>query len=344
MKPAKLVWMFWLGNLVVLGVVGAFLWNTYGDKAADLEARDRAIANLQTKIKPREWTPSGSTPTFAPDEMRLSPLARPKPPKPVPADIPEPVVVEKTDEQLKSELQAELNRRFKLLRMMLCSDERCPSTAHLVAGSTRLMWFEDMYLKEDYGKSKSSELRKLAFDLRVMSIDKDGVLVDAASFEKPEKRFEVRISVAYNSANMSLGAIYPREKAMHPERSEPEPEKAKPDDWKGPDELPSPYREEEFDFEEFDDKAIDELARYVSPTDEGLLVSDKLPEDSPARKYGARGGEIIKTINGASVKSMSDVRRVVRTQYDSGTREFVVGFEKDGLPDTRTFKVPEKKD
>lgn len=349
MKPAKIVWMFWLGNLVVLGGIGAFLWSTYSNTAADRDARDRAISKLATDIPRKEWKATNDTPTFAPDDMRLSPQARPKPPVEVKADQPPPPPKEKTDEQLKSELQAELNRRFKLLRMMLSSDERCPSIAHLVSNNTRLMWFEDMYLKEDYAKSRSPELRQLAIDLRVITIDREGVLVEAASFEKPDKRFEVRISVDYASENMSFsGALFPREEgAMRPEPAEPEkaqPKEENPGDWKFPRGPEDQDREEEFDFKEFDEATIDELARYTKSTDNGIQVLPELPEDSPARKYGARGGEIIKTINGTSVKSMSDVRRVVRTQYDAGTREFVVGYEKDGLPNTRTFNAPEKKD
>jgi hypothetical protein len=40
---------------------------------------------------------------------------------------------------------------------------------------------------------------------------------------------------------------------------------------------------------------------------------------------------------------MSDVRRIVRTQYNNGVEEFVVTYERDGVPGTKHFKVPHKK-
>ena len=341
MKPAKFTWVFWLGNLVVLGALSVFLFGVYSETGGDRNATGRTIANLHSELERRSWKPSGDTPGFAPKDMRLSAIARPKPPEPPPPeDEPEPQPTAKSDEQLRDELQAELNRKFTLLRMILSNSAEYSSCAFLVSNGTRLQWFEDMYLKEEYGKSSAPELRKLAYDLHVLTIDKDCVLVKAASFEKPEKHFEVRISVDYASENMSFsGALFPREDdVLRPEHGE---DKAKTI----PFERDSDRRKaEEWGYPIPDDDEIDELAKYTKPTDNGLQILPELPEDSPARKYGARGGEIIKTINGVSVKSMSDVRRIVRTQYDAGTREFVVGFEKDGLPDTRTFKAPEKKD
>ena len=41
---------------------------------------------------------------------------------------------------------------------------------------------------------------------------------------------------------------------------------------------------------------------------------------------------------------MSDVRRIVRTEYNNGVQEFVVTYERDGVPGTKIFKVPKKKD
>jgi membrane-associated protease RseP (regulator of RpoE activity) len=170
----------------------------------------------------------------------------------------------------------------------------------------------------------------------VISIDTPGVLLDAASLEKPEKRFEILLEISDEPVAMFNAQRVPDRKALIPVEPAEKPEKQlRPKD--------KPEYEEEFNNDDFSKEAIDDFAKYTRATEHGIEILPELPEDSPARKYGARGGEIIKTINGEAVKGMSDVRRIVRTQYDAGTREFKVGYERDGVPDERTFTVPEKK-
>ena len=94
---------------------------------------------------------------------------------------------------------------------------------------------------------------------------------------------------------------------------------------------------------------VDDLARYAKVVHDregnplGIQISDDIPDDNSVIARGGRKGDIIKAINGQKVASMSDVRRIVRTEYNNGTEEFVVTFERDGVPGTKIFKVPKKK-
>lgn len=333
MKLSRYAWLFWLGNLLVLAAAAAFLWIEQRDTRTENHARANAVAALKSAEPAIDWQPTAKEDRFSLPEIRLSPAARPVEQKPV-VVVPPPPPVEKTDEQLKSELQAELNRRFALMRLVLSSSDDYPDIAMLVSGSLRLQWFEQMNLKDEYAKAPSAELRRLAIDLKVLEIDEQGVLVNAASFEKPDKRFEVRIEVyqGNQTKNMVSASFQPDGKALKlPPLPQEPPRLGDPKQWP-----------EELEPKDYEDAAIDDIARHVKATEQGLQILPGLPEDSALHKHGARGGDIIKAINGEAVKSMSDVRRVVRTQYNAGTREFRVGFERDGIPDERTFRATDK--
>ncbi|MCA8919473.1 MAG: hypothetical protein KDB32_10370, partial [Planctomycetes bacterium] len=94
---------------------------------------------------------------------------------------------------------------------------------------------------------------------------------------------------------------------------------------------------------------VDELARYAKVVHDregkplGIQISEDIPDDNSVIARGGRKGDIIKAINGKPVASMSDVRRIVRTEYNSGVQEFVVTYERDGVPGTKRFNVPKKK-
>jgi hypothetical protein len=337
MKIARFVWIFWLMSLVLLVAVAAFLWHEGSGAQAERDTRNAEVANIETDEPRIEWKPDVEKPVFTVVDTRLSPIERPKP-APVIVPPPPKVEIEKTDDQLRDELATALNKRFKLLRMMLSSTDEYPDIALVSADGVRLQWFEDMNLKNEYTKAPSPALRKLAYDLVVLAIDDEGVLVDAASLEKPEKRFEILLEISQEPIMFS-GQFLPDGKALRP---------IDPDDKKDADKPKTPApdqreREDEFNADDFKDEAIDDFAKYTRATENGIEILKELPKDSPARKYGAEGGEIIKSINGEAVKSMSDVRRVVRTQYDAGTREFIVGYERDGVPGERTFSAPAKK-
>jgi len=334
MKLSRFAWLFWLGNLLVLAAAAAFLWIEHRDTRADSRARASAVAALASDEPLLDWQESGQHRDFNLPDICLSPTVRPVEEKPM-VVVPPPPPVEKTDEQLKSELEAELNRRFALMRLVLSSSDDYPDIAMLVSGSLRLQWFERMNLKEEYAQAPSAELRRLAIDLKVLEIDEQGVLVNAASFEKPDKRFDVRITVyrGNQTNNMVSASFQPDGKALKlPTLPQEPPRLGDPKQWP-----------EKLEPKDYEDSAIDDIARHVKATEQGLQILPGLPEDSALHKHGARGGDIVKAINGEAVKSISDVRRVVRTQYNAGTEEFVVTYEREGVPGTKIFSAPKKK-
>jgi hypothetical protein len=342
MKLSRFVWMFWLGNLALLVAVAAFMWHEGTATQAERDSRDAAIEGIDTDEPRIEWPDENEVPPFHVIDTRLSPIARPAKPQPVvekPAPLPP---REKTDDELRDELEQALNKRFKLLRMMVSSSEEYPDIALVVADTARMQWFEGMNLKDEYAKAKSAALRNLAYDLTVLTIDSQGVLVDAASLEKPDKRFEILLKVSEDPLSFTMLSAH-----FQPDGEALKPGAKKDDDildrgFQPQDEPPRPEKRD-IDKEDFSEEALEDLVKYTKAGENGVEILPELPEDSPARKYGAQGGEIVKTINGESVKNMSDVRRVVRALYDGGTREFTVGYERDGVPGERTFKAPETK-
>ncbi|MCB9933698.1 MAG: hypothetical protein H6841_09775 [Planctomycetes bacterium] len=334
MKLSRFALLFWLGNLLVLAAAAVFLWIEHRDTRADSRARASAVAALTSDEPLIDWQRTATADHFSLPNISLSPKARPVEERTV-VVVPPPPPVEKTDEQLKSELEAELNRRFALMRLVLTSSEDYPDIAMLVSGNLRLQWFERMNLKEEYAQAPSAELRRLAIDLKVIEIDEQGVLVNAASFEKPDRRFDVRIRLYEGKQTNSMvsASFAPDGKALKlPPLSQEPPRLGDPKQWP-----------EKLEPKDYEDAAIDDIARHVKATEQGLQILPGLPEDSALHKHGARGGDIVKAINGEAVKSMSDVRRIVRTQYNAGTEEFVVTYERDGVPGTKIFSAPKKK-
>jgi hypothetical protein len=330
MKPSRIVWMFWIGNLVVLAALTAFLWVESTAIQEGHSDRDAAVADLRTREERVRWRDTDQAAPFQMIDTRLSPIERPRPPAPPVVQPPPPVKVEKTDDQLRDELEAALNKRFKLLRMMLSSSEEYPDIALVVADTARMQWFEGMNLKEEFAAAKSANLRTLALDLTITRIDAQGVLVDAASLEKPEKRFEILLTIHDDSLSLTMSAATFQPDGRALKLIEQPPEKLQPaPDWGYP--MPKEQARE-----------VEDLAKYTRATEHGVEILRELPADSPARKHGAQGGEIIKTINGEAVKSMSDIRRIVRTHHNAGTRAFKVGFERDGIPGEKVFTAPAK--
>jgi membrane-associated protease RseP (regulator of RpoE activity) len=94
---------------------------------------------------------------------------------------------------------------------------------------------------------------------------------------------------------------------------------------------------------------VDDLAKYAKVVHDregrplGIQISDDIPDDNAVIARGGRKGDIIKAINGKPVTSMSDVRRIVREDYNAGVEEFTVTYERDGVPGTKIFKAPAKK-
>ncbi|MHC4839837.1 MAG: hypothetical protein ACYTDT_02610, partial [Planctomycetota bacterium] len=75
----------------------------------------------------------------------------------------------------------------------------------------------------------------------------------------------------------------------------------------------------------------------------GIQISKDAKDESVLLRRGGRRGDVIKTINGKKIVSMSDARRIVRTDYNNGIEKFEVVYERDGIPGRKTFNVPRKK-
>ena len=92
-----------------------------------------------------------------------------------------------------------------------------------------------------------------------------------------------------------------------------------------------------------------ELANYVEGTFDqngranGLRFSDDLPENKLARAAGARPGDIIKSVNGQSVVSLGEVKRVVTKLRNAGETTFNVVYERNGREQIKTFHAQPKK-
>ncbi|MCR4315838.1 MAG: PDZ domain-containing protein [Planctomycetes bacterium] len=99
------------------------------------------------------------------------------------------------------------------------------------------------------------------------------------------------------------------------------------------------------DFEDINsnqDKYLSEIQfdTYINPTTrqaEGIVAED-IPEESPAREYGFRSRDVIKSINGRPVSSMAHARDIVRQLSDSGTQDWVVEIIRNNRVITKQFR------
>ncbi|MGE0435266.1 MAG: PDZ domain-containing protein, partial [Planctomycetota bacterium] len=72
---------------------------------------------------------------------------------------------------------------------------------------------------------------------------------------------------------------------------------------------------------------------------EGIEMSN-VPEESLAYKRGFRPKDVIISINGVTVRSVTDVKNYVRN--NKNLPQYVVVFERNGARQTRTFRTPSK--
>jgi hypothetical protein len=255
--------------VAVLIVAVVLLWNYGMNSQEGRDAADARTAQPRTSVPRILWTDAAAKPPLEGLETRLSPIERPKEPEPPPPEVKVVPPPPKTDDQLRDELEAALNSRFTVQRVMLSSSDDYATIANVVAGNVHMQWFEGMNLEEEYLAAKSAALRKLALDLKVLRIDAQGVLVDAASFETPEKRFEI-------------------------------------------------------------------VLRLASGATGSLIDVQKFGSFDPER-------DKLLAVNGTPVTSMAELRRVVQEQYATGTREFAITYERDGVPGTCVVKLDSTK-
>lgn len=269
-----------------------------------------------------------------------------------------PVVPVITDEQLKAELEKWVNSQFTLLRLWTGSDEFAKAIViSKEAGNATLIFKAGMHFR-DYAKSIDDKVKKLAaHDLEVVKINWDHVLIKGPSrnAQYKDRYFEVKLSPdpkAFEKPDLnSLGkaGTIRENKLPRPDTPPPDPNVEVVDTRPEKSTYDPATDTWTLGREDYQNVDVDDMARYAKVVHDregkplGIQITDDIPEDHSVVARGGRKGDIIKAINGKPVASMSDVRRIVRTDYNAGVTDFVVTFERDGVPGTKIFKVPQKK-
>ncbi|MBE7492709.1 MAG: hypothetical protein HS108_13270 [Planctomycetes bacterium] len=185
MKPARLSPALWLLNAALLAGGALLLWMIAAEAHRD---RQRALPPAQAMSRVH-WTAAVANLAPALPEPVLSLRARPAPTKDAPPV--RPASPEPTDEELRAELQAELNHRYALHRTITgVGDGETPGAFVLCAG-TRLFVFEGMNLNNLQGREAAGRA-----DVQVLAVGTDHILVNAPSPRRPDKRFDVRLEFA----------------------------------------------------------------------------------------------------------------------------------------------------
>ncbi|MCA8911780.1 MAG: hypothetical protein KDB82_08745 [Planctomycetes bacterium] len=331
-----------------------FVWSIEG--ATPVGVSLSAKKGRTTQLRFSKATPQGSTVTVkasngtGKDEIAQGTFT---------LNFNEKVDPEPTDEELKTELEKWVNSQFTLLRLWYGP----PSVAKAVviskeAKNATLLFQAGLKFPEEYDKERNSDVnvQKLAkYDLEVIKIEWDHVLMKGASRNPKykDRHYEVKLlpqpvelpdinklgkTGKIGESKIKLPDTPPPDPKIQAEDTRPKESvyDAKTDTWT-------------LGTDDYKDINVDELARYAKVVHDrerkplGIQISDDIPDDNSVIARGGRKGDIIKAINGKPVASMSDVRRIVRTEYNNGVEEFVVTYERDGVPGTKRFKVPKKK-
>lgn len=267
-------------------------------------------------------------------------------------------VVEITDEQLKAELEKWVNSQFTVLRLWT-GDE--PVAKAIViskeAGNSTLIFKAGLHFRE-YAEATDDKVKKLAaHDLEIVRINWDHVLVKghARNLAYKDRYYEVKLAPDPKVFELpdinSLGKTgkIRETKLKLPEENPPNPNIEVVDTRPKESVYDKDSDSWTLGTDDYKNIDVDDMAKYAKVVHDregkplGIQITDDIPEDHTVVSRGGRKGDIIKAINGKPVASMSDVRRIVRTDYNSGVQEFVVTFERDGVPGTKIFKVPPKK-
>lgn len=371
MKGPQVAMLVWLGNLAVLGVGGLLGYNFYTNAEATRSDIDIARENPRTSEKIIKWQDTVKVGAEAKhallEETFLSPRERPKPPppKPDPDPKPEPPKPVKTDEQLAKELEEWVNKQFVLDRLWygpanLASAKVISNEANKAMLILRPEFnFKTEYSKEEYKNSKLPLLSK--YDITVLSIEWDHVLMKAPTIDTDPKHkgkyFDVKLKLKENTNFKPDGKLGKTGKITGsttrlPMPTEPVPAPTVEEEDTRPAVSVYDSKNDTWDLgtDDYKNINVDELAKFAKVVHDregkplGIQISEDIPEDNVVLGRGGRRGDIIKAINGKPVASMSDVRRVVREQYNAGIEEFRVDLERDGVPMQKVFRAPKKKE
>lgn len=367
MKGAQVALWIWLLNAVVLvgGVaLGFHIYTTYTE---DLGDTFTTTADARFVAKRKNWeSKTGDVDISAYGYREVTPRKRPPPPKPPDPkpETPKPPDPEPTDEQLKAELEREINAKFTLVRIIYSNVPEYSSAMATAAdaGNAAIILTVGLNFPKRFAGAQDAKVKALAGkDYNITGIEKDKVLVEGPSIKRPAKRFTVELKFGANimaknkppdpnnfgkpggiGGGAGSGVITPPAEASKPVEAVPDtrPKESaydeKTDSWLiGTDDYMNVNTD---DFVQYAKTVVDEKGEPI-----GIQISEDIPEDNVVVKRGGKKGDIIKSINGVKVTNMADVRRTVREQYNAGTTEFEVLFEREGVPQRKLFKVPQKK-
>jgi hypothetical protein len=367
MKGAQIATLIWLGNLLVLAGGGFIGYRFY----IDIEGSRKTAFNrtLTTRVAEVPWQERDATrgaATALPLNQPLSPRVRPTIAATSGPVVDTPPPPDPTDEELRAKLEEWLNKEFKLIRTMGSSH------AVIKKGTVDLVVFPGENFKKDF----KEEPQVANLDLTVLSIHFDRQFNASDRSARPnthvvmrgpaslaqgnqkyaDKYFEVRLMLSEEAtkpvdlSKLGGGAIEttsvrppvrtPAESAptQQVERSDSRPMDssydAATDTWT--------LGRNDYDNAQLAND-LAQFARVVSDRDGnslGIQITENIPQDNIVVQRGGRSGDIIKAINGQPVRSMADVRTIVRQQYNAGQTRFEVSYERDGVPGTKVFNVP----
>jgi hypothetical protein len=339
------------------------LWTDVGTERDQIEF---ATLSYRSPLKLQDWSKGKAGANLTEhrtlSDVMLSPRDRPRPQQPVvqrPPDQPPPPP---SDEQLRAQLQEWINAEFKLLRTV-------GNYATVQWRTHSLSWQAGMNLRKVYAEHATTALRELARDdITVLGILRDRVLLRAPSRNDrfKEKYFEVELVMADElraRPMTSLAGVSTARSGRAPgspgavgQRPPADADRTAPQVTTEEAELQRESRYEEstdtwfLGTDDFMDVDLDAWAMYSQPATDadgrvvGIQIRDNTPDNHPALQRGGRKGDIIKAINGVPVRTMADIRRVGREQYNSGTDVFIVDIERNGITIKKTFRVPRRKE
>lgn len=367
MKGAQVALWVWMLNVVVIfggALLGYHIYTTYDE---DLRETFDKTANARFKPNRKNWdVKTGNVDISAFGFRELTPRKRPPPPKPPDpkVDTPKPPDPEPTDAELKAELEREINSKFTLIRIVYSTNPAYSSAMVTAsdAGGLSIILTVGLNFPERFGKLKDAKLKALgAKDYNIKAIELDKVIFEGPSIKRPAKRFTVELKYSAgiqaknkppdpnnfgksSEASSTGSGVLPTPppgsdkpvEAVVDTRPKESSYDSQTDSWTiGTDDYVNVNTD---DFVQYAKTVVDEKGQPI-----GIQISDDIPEDNVVVKRGGKKGDIIKSINGVKVTNMADVRRTVREQYNAGTTEFEVLFEREGVPQRKMFKVPQKK-
>lgn len=368
MKGPQIALLVWLGNLLLLGGGGVMAYSIYTEIKDGRDSIDKAHTSIALSVPRVNWLESAQRDAAQVQDFRSDRLSLRDRPKAVVRDTtppppPPPPAKDLTDEELKAELQKWLNEKFFVLRIWY--GPPALSSAEVIAkeaNNASLRITTNMNFPEHFKTIEGSAADKLrTLDMTCIAINPDSLMFRAPSVNKDpkyhKKYFEVPLVFA-------PGTIRPASDASKLGKRSPPPTGQRIETPKQP--IPAPAevqqdvrpKESTYDAEtdtwtlgtnDFANVNTDELAKFAKVVYDrsgkplGIQISDEIPENNTVITRGGRRGDIIKSINGQPVTSMADVRGIVRKQYNDGVTKFVVEFERDGVPGTKTIIAPQNK-